>query len=807
MSKHNEFNQHTSPSSSSISPPLPKRQRFLLAPNLDPVNRFKLASTHPPAAGAAGGGGFKLKLTLGGQSAAPPAPTATQPAPTYAAPTYPAQQGSWSTHPEPVPARSAHVASAQYAQARDADDDAGDSGRVSGDKYRKLKKKYLAAIEARDEASLSLFRAQKLIHRLREDKSALLDRVLELEVAAGITSADVLATHEADLRTERERAFPLLNPPDLPSMEDRARPLPVLTTSTDFSNSTYNDPVGPAPLPKSFPPRQRSLHLQSAIAAQRLRDDYDAKLAAQGLERAAFPTVAALGLQGSSIALTVERALAGETLEPVEHAQAARGNKRRRESSSGRAGSGAGSGAKSRANAAAINNIVVPQEPSTLQYLPNPFATAGAIPEGATMARNSTEALAAAQAAAAVEMQQQQQQEVHASPYEIPVAATPALDYDMDDGTSQATGAGGAYSDDEEDFKPNLAGAGGKRGGRQSAGPDKPSRPKKSKGSALNPGVHTIPIVQRNPDGTPRLPLAAGIMTLTNLGVVTDQEGFHSDRYIYPIGYEATRRYPSIVNKTADVEYTCRIVDSGQGGPRFELHPSDQPGTIIHAATATGAWAQIVKAANKLRERNHSNSVSGPDYYGLSHNLVKALIQELPGANALPGYIMQTFVEDPTQSSSLRGKRGKKPRRKSKAGGAESEAEDLPTYGIEVDDSTYDTSGYGNGTYTREGSYDSASYPASASPEDTTGYAVPDYSNPASLANLLQGAGAQPAPADPYSLPGFGAAPAAAPYDPYAIPPAQPAFGGMDPYNASGSFGAYDLPGGQQYASSDASSP
>lgn len=75
------------------------------------------------------------------------------------------------------------------------------------------------------------------------------------------------------------------------------------------------------------------------------------------------------------------------------------------------------------------------------------------------------------------------------------------------------------------------------------------------------------------------------------------------------------------------VEYTSRIVDGGSGAPRFEIDASDQPGVIISAGTPTGAWAQIVRTANALRNRQHSNSVSGPDYYGLAQNVIKALIQ------------------------------------------------------------------------------------------------------------------------------------------------------------------------------------
>ena len=69
------------------------------------------------------------------------------------------------------------------------------------------------------------------------------------------------------------------------------------------------------------------------------------------------------------------------------------------------------------------------------------------------------------------------------------------------------------------------------------------------------------------------------------------------------------------------------------------------PDMPIEAGTATGAWSGIVRAANMIRKRQHSNSVSGPDYFGLGQNTIKHLIQELPGANQLPNYVWQHFVE------------------------------------------------------------------------------------------------------------------------------------------------------------------
>ncbi|GAA6064140.1 hypothetical protein JCM10212_005141 [Sporobolomyces blumeae] len=760
-----------------------------------------LASAAPQPAS---GGGFKLTLKLGGQSTAAPASASTaSPAqvaqsaqPTYAAPAYhaPPAAASQTRPPYAVSGNGHGVVTSHASQPTSGHDAAGEgegTRRVSADKYRRLKRKYLEAIESRDEAHLALYRAQKLIHRLRDDKSSLLDRVLDLEIAAGITSADVAQSKEVEYRTEHELAFPLLYPPETPSLEDRPRPPPVLTTSTDFTNPNYNQPVGPAPLPKTFPPRQRSHHLRTSIAAEKFRNDYDAQLAAQGLMRPPFPAVAVLGLEGSTIATTVERALAGEHLQAVSdqamhqvQQPAARSTKRRRESSSG------GARGKSRGSTSAAPESV------SHQHLPNPFASAGAVPEGSTMVRNSAEALAASQAAAAAEL-------AGGLPtgYEgdAPVMTD---DYYPDDTASVGSGEGaGGYEDDGEDYKPAL----GKKSGRQSTGPDKPSRPKKVRQQGLAPGTFSVPFVPRNPDGTPRLPLPAGIMTLNKLGTVDLRDSFHTERYIFPVGYEAVRRYPSIIDRNTEVDYVCRIVDGGNGAPRFELYPADQPGHVIHAGTPTGAWAQVVRAANKLRERNHSNSVSGPDYYGLSNNTVKALIQELPGANQVSGYAMQTFIEEaPAPIEEPKAKKGKKGgRRKSRAGVDDS------SYGIEVDDGAYDASAYGNGdAYAVDGSYDSASgYPTSMSPEGSASYGGQDY-HPASLANLLQGNGAeQPQAVDPYSLPAFTDSSA---FDPYAIPAGQPtdgnAFGAIDP--AFGGYGAYDLPvGGQEYATSDASSP
>ncbi|KAM0746395.1 FYRN-domain-containing protein, partial [Meredithblackwellia eburnea MCA 4105] len=170
------------------------------------------------------------------------------------------------------------------------------------------------------------------------------------------------------------------------------------------------------------------------------------------------------------------------------------------------------------------------------------------------------------------------------------------------------------------------------------------TKPRKIKAQGITTGTFMVPFVQRNPDATPVLPVNVGVFNVRKIGVISTKPNYSTERYIFPIGFESTRKYASMLDPNGMVEYVSRIADGGDS-PRFEITVSDQPGLVISAGTPTGAWAQVVKVANKIRQRNHSNSVSGPDYYGLAHNIVKALIQELPNAQDVPSYVWQNFVE------------------------------------------------------------------------------------------------------------------------------------------------------------------
>ncbi|GJJ69439.1 hypothetical protein EMPS_01785 [Entomortierella parvispora] len=157
--------------------------------------------------------------------------------------------------------------------------------------------------------------------------------------------------------------------------------------------------------------------------------------------------------------------------------------------------------------------------------------------------------------------------------------------------------------------------------------------------------VRKVMVLDKDENGNIKLPVTVGIITVMSIGhVVYDREAFHNDRYIWPVGYKMSRSYNSMIDPHQQTVYTCSVIDDGDA-PKFQIDAEDQPGKPIIAGTATGAWTHIVKAANHIRRRDHSNSASGPDYFGFSNPTIAKMIQDLPNVDKCTGYIMQKFEE------------------------------------------------------------------------------------------------------------------------------------------------------------------
>lgn len=68
------------------------------------------------------------------------------------------------------------------------------------------------------------------------------------------------------------------------------------------------------------------------------------------------------------------------------------------------------------------------------------------------------------------------------------------------------------------------------------------TKPKRLRAANVSTKTFNIPKVPRDlATGLPLLPLTVGIMTVISLGQICDREHFHTERYIFPVGYEVTR--------------------------------------------------------------------------------------------------------------------------------------------------------------------------------------------------------------------------------------------------------------------------
>ncbi|KAI8372972.1 F/Y rich C-terminus-domain-containing protein [Radiomyces spectabilis] len=148
--------------------------------------------------------------------------------------------------------------------------------------------------------------------------------------------------------------------------------------------------------------------------------------------------------------------------------------------------------------------------------------------------------------------------------------------------------------------------------------------------------------IPRDENGTVKLPFSIASLTIINLGtVVWDRSGFHSERYIWPVNYCVERTYMSMVDPTSQTTYVCKVED-GNEGPLFTIRAADAPEETLSAKTATGVWALVIKRANEVRQKESSNAISGPEYYGFAHPIVAELIEELDGVDKCTRYVRRT---------------------------------------------------------------------------------------------------------------------------------------------------------------------
>lgn len=147
------------------------------------------------------------------------------------------------------------------------------------------------------------------------------------------------------------------------------------------------------------------------------------------------------------------------------------------------------------------------------------------------------------------------------------------------------------------------------------------------------------------------LPLVLGnVLTITDLGRIEYQKpGFHSDRYIFPVGFRSERLYFSYKNLDQRVKYICEILDLGGESPMFRVTPEDDLQNAVTSATPTGAWTPLLKRIQEAKQQRQFTTVSGPEYFGFANSRCKRLIEMLPNADLCVNYKKQLYGSKATE--------------------------------------------------------------------------------------------------------------------------------------------------------------
>ncbi|RKP25825.1 F/Y-rich N-terminus-domain-containing protein [Syncephalis pseudoplumigaleata] len=130
------------------------------------------------------------------------------------------------------------------------------------------------------------------------------------------------------------------------------------------------------------------------------------------------------------------------------------------------------------------------------------------------------------------------------------------------------------------------------------------------------------------------LPVTVGrgidAITIECLGtIVWDRDMYHTQRYIFPVGYRSTRLYLSVRNPKTRVRYTSEILDGG-ASPMFQVTADDLVDEPFIANSASGAWKKII---DRILQQGFSakTHASGPQLYGLSDWGVMKAVQHHRG--------------------------------------------------------------------------------------------------------------------------------------------------------------------------------
>ena len=163
-----------------------------------------------------------------------------------------------------------------------------------------------------------------------------------------------------------------------------------------------------------------------------------------------------------------------------------------------------------------------------------------------------------------------------------------------------------------------------------------------------------IPSYEKDSNGNPIFPIILSpSLILVSLGeVVYDRDAFHNSRYLYTKGFISERCYYNFNNPSEKIWYQSLILDRGGNEPVFRVQVKGNPDVFFEGSAPSNPWLQIVKEASEKRGCK-SQTVSGPEFYGLTHTITQLLMSKLKNSEKCIGFIKKVADDDNNDEFSM----------------------------------------------------------------------------------------------------------------------------------------------------------
>ncbi|XP_055919003.1 transforming growth factor beta regulator 1 [Eupeodes corollae] len=175
------------------------------------------------------------------------------------------------------------------------------------------------------------------------------------------------------------------------------------------------------------------------------------------------------------------------------------------------------------------------------------------------------------------------------------------------------------------------------------------TKPKKEKNQSGKSGASKkSTVIQKVPydaHGKPIFPINLGGFVLHALGeIMSENTNFHTENWIYPVGYLATRVFSHPKEPERKCVFTCKILNNS-GVPQFQIIPDAEFDHVFFGESANichlGLLDTIVRVSDVA---NLPLRPQGERFFGLGNPTVMSLLQSQPNFKKLQNF--KGFIVD-----------------------------------------------------------------------------------------------------------------------------------------------------------------